>query len=481
MPSNITSAGSASGMDFESIIAASVAAKKNQINKNVIYRKEETNIAISGVGKLKSALTDFQKALKALTEDNGFNTRKVTTNQPTENPFFTVSTKDDAADGSYDIAVKQTASNEKISQTFKDGTKFEEGTLTITLPDIKNDDGTTKKREIKIQVAADDTVASLRKKINDNDFGVTATTVSTKDGDKLVIDTGLSGKDAEFEMKFEAKGGGSGSGAAAQLNVSTKGQTGNKVGQWDVVQGRDAIIDLDGQELTSSTNEFKNVSGLTINVQRESEKDDKGGYISNNVTVSADVDKVTEKMNGFVNAYNTLISTMDTLYEHNTYTDGQNNYDGGELAGDSMLRGLKTQVQNIMTKVKGNSSGLDIYSVGIKIDKDGTMSLDSTKFKEGIKDNFNAVVNIFASKDDKNPGVMTELNKIVDDYTKSNGLLSNREESLNMKLKDYQKEEAENATYLEEYEANLRQRYARLDTTIAGYNTSLNYLMSALG
>ena len=304
MPSNITSAGSASGMDFESIIAASVAAKKNQINKNVIYRKEETNIAISGVGKLKSALTDFQKALKALTEDNGFNTRKVTTNQPTENPFFTVSTKDDAADGSYDIAVKQTASNEKISQTFKDGTKFEEGTLTITLPDIKNDDGTTKKREIKIQVAADDTVASLRKKINDNDFGVTATTVSTKDGDKLVIDTGLSGKDAEFEMKFEAKGGGSGSGAAAQLNVSTKGQTGNKVGQWDVVQGRDAIIDLDGQELTSSTNEFKNVSGLTINVQRESEKDDKGGYISNNVTVSADVDKVTEKMNGFVNAYN---------------------------------------------------------------------------------------------------------------------------------------------------------------------------------
>lgn len=481
MASNITSAGSASGMDFESIIAASVAAKKNQINKNVIYRKEETNIAISGVGKLKNALTDFQKALKALTEDNGFNTRKVTTNQPTENPFFTVSTKDDAADGSYDIAVKQTASNEKISQTFANGTKFEKGELTITLPEIKNDDGTTTKREFKIKVEADDTVASLRKKINNNDFGVSATLVSTDKGDKLVIDTGISGDKAEFEMSFKAENGGTGSGAAAQLNVSTKGQTGNKVGQWDVTQGRDAIIELDGQELKSSTNEFKNVSGLTINVQRESEKDDKGGYISNNVTVSADVDKVTEKMNGFVTAYNTLISTMDSLYEHNTYTDGQNNYDGGELAGDSMLRGLKTQVQNIMTKVKGNSNGLDIYSVGIKIDKDGTMSLDSTKFKEGIKDNFNAVVNIFASKDDKNPGVMTELNKIVDDYTKSNGLLSNREESLNMKLKDYQKEEAENATYLEEYEANLRQRYARLDTTIAGYNTSLNYLMSALG
>ena len=480
MPSNITSAGSASGMDFESIIAASVAAKKNQINKNVIYRKEETNIAISGVGKLKSALTDFQKALKALTEDNGFNTRKVTTNQPTENPFFTVSTKDDAADGSYDIAVTQIAKTEKVSQTFDEKTKFEKGKLTITLPPITNEDGTKKERTFTIDVAADDTVASLRRKINNNDFGVTATMISTDKGNQLVIDSGVSGDDASFKMEFKPESGSATNGS--KLNIDTTNNTGTQISGWDVTQGQNAKIELDGKELVSSTNEFKNVSGLTINVNRVSEKDDKTqGFISNNVTVSADLDKVTEKMNGFVNAYNTLISTMDTLYEHNTYTDGQNNYDGGELAGDSMLRGLKTQVQNIMTKVKGNSSGLDIYSVGIKIDKDGTMSLDSTKFKEGIKDNFNAVVNIFASKDDKNPGVMTELNKIVDDYTKSNGLLSNREESLNMKLKDYQKEEAENATYLEEYEANLRQRYARLDTTIAGYNTSLNYLMSALG
>ena len=34
-------------------------------------------------------------------------------------------------------------------------------------------------------------------------------------------------------------------------------------------------------------------------------------------------------MQAFVTAYNTLMDTMGALYEHNTYTDGNNNYDGG--------------------------------------------------------------------------------------------------------------------------------------------------------
>lgn len=473
MASGITSAGSASGMDFESIIAASVQAKKASIGKTLNTRKEENNIAISGVGKLKSALEAFQKSIKALTEDNGFNTRKVTTDLPTENPYFSVSTKDDATNGSYDIAVTQVAKNEKLTQEFDSNAKFEEGKLTITLPEVKNEDGSTTKREFTIDIAADDNIASIRKKLNNNDFGVTATTVQLGNGKtKLVIDSGMSGDEGNIKMKFD----GATSGNSAKFNVDSDKNASAQ--GWNVEQGQNAKITVDGQELTSQSNEFRDViSGITINVNRLSKDDGKGGFETNNVQISADVDKVTEKMNAFVNAYNTLMSTMDGLYKHNTYTDGQNNYDGGELAGDSMLRGLTSQIQNMMSSVQGNKSGLDIYSVGIKIANDGTMSLDSTKFKENINDNFNALVNLFSGDD----GVLTELNKTVDEYTKSNGILSSREDELNAKKKNYEAEESRNAVYLEEYEANLRQRYARLDNTIAGYNSSLNYLMSALG
>ena len=81
MTSMITSAGAASGMDFESIIAASVEAKRTQLENSVTTQKEEAALELSGVGKLKSALEEFQKSIQALTEDNGFNSRKITINQ----------------------------------------------------------------------------------------------------------------------------------------------------------------------------------------------------------------------------------------------------------------------------------------------------------------------------------------------------------------------------------------------------------------
>ena len=81
MTSMVTSAGAASGMDFESIISASVEAKRTQLENRVTTQKEEASLELSGVGKLKSALEEFQESIQALTEDNGFNSRKITTNQ----------------------------------------------------------------------------------------------------------------------------------------------------------------------------------------------------------------------------------------------------------------------------------------------------------------------------------------------------------------------------------------------------------------
>ena len=141
MTSMITSAGAASGMDFESIIAASVEAKRTQLENRVTTQKEEASLELSGVGKLKSALEEFQKSIQALTEDNGFNSRKITINQDSENPYITVTAKDDAANANYDIEVKQLASTESVSQTFAKDATFGAGTFTFTIP-LQTDDDT---------------------------------------------------------------------------------------------------------------------------------------------------------------------------------------------------------------------------------------------------------------------------------------------------------------------------------------------------
>lgn len=509
MASNITSAGSASGMDFESIIAASVEAKRAQLENKTTVKIEEANIELSGIGSFKSALETFQTALEALNDAKGFNTRKITTSQPSENPYFTVSAKEDCANGAFDIAVKQLASTEQISQSFDSDETFSAGKLTITLPGKKDPDTDEvgDPQEVTIDVPEGTTLAQLRRLINDKagDMGITASIVESSAGSKLTLDSGLSGVQdpaGGFQMKFEptdpdaaaenaatnAKLNYDGSASLTSDGVATDGV----VGSWNVTVGKNAIITVDGDEVTSTTNSFDTqISGLELTVHRVTKNDDKSTaedpvYDSYQLNINQDTDAIVTKVQAFVTAYNTMMDTLDALGKRNSYTDGQNNYDGGELAGDSQLDSLQRQLQSIMTNLQ--AEGTDLYSVGLEVDDDGTFSLDTTKFKEGIKDNFNAIVNLFSRKEKTDPesdkddrGLVIRLDAILEEYTKSNGLLDERKEEINQEIKDLQNEENDNELYLEEYEAALRQKYANLDTTIAGYNNSLMYLQSVLG
>lgn len=64
----ITSAGAGSGLDLESVIAASVAAKKAQLQKPILTKQNSTQISISGIGQLKSSLTAFTDILDTLSK-----------------------------------------------------------------------------------------------------------------------------------------------------------------------------------------------------------------------------------------------------------------------------------------------------------------------------------------------------------------------------------------------------------------------------
>lgn len=475
MASSITSAGSASGMDFESIISASVQAKQAQINRNVTVKKEETNIEISGVGKFKDALSTFQKSLQAFTENNAFNQRKVTINQPSDNPYFSVTAKEDASNLNLDIAVKQLASSEKISKTFntKEGfeNKFSAGKLTIDLG-YNDEDGNPAKIEIDVQEG--DSLELIRKRINNNDYGVTVNLIQTSNGYSFEVDTGKTGVD---------KSNISITGSTDELQ-NAFGYSESAANSWSHTEGKNAIISVNGQDVESDTNNFdEQISGIELTVNRLTETkettDENGDTVTEyetiNMTLAEDYDAMTKKMEEFVNAYNTLQSTLDALYEHNTYTDGENQYDGGELAGDSSVRALKTQLNNIITSFGADgSSNKQIFDMGLEFTKDGTLKLDSTEFKDNIKTNFNTVVNAFSGED----GLLKILDDTIEEYTKSGGILDTRNESLQEELKSIEDKEKTNQEYIEKYEESLRQKYANLDTTIAGYNNSLNYLYS---
>ncbi len=72
------------------------------------------------------------------------------------------------------------------------------------------------------------------------------------------------------------------------------------------IDGRDAVIDLNGEENTSSKNTFE-INGMTITVQQE---------ISEEITLTTaeDTDEIFNMIKNFFTEYNKLINEMDGLY-----------------------------------------------------------------------------------------------------------------------------------------------------------------------
>ena len=93
----ITSAGAGSGLDLESVISASVAAKKAQLQQPITTKKTAAQITLCGLGQLKSAISSFNTTLSELSKSGAFNKRSVSITQDKDKPVFEATTNDGAS------------------------------------------------------------------------------------------------------------------------------------------------------------------------------------------------------------------------------------------------------------------------------------------------------------------------------------------------------------------------------------------------
>ncbi len=461
----ITSAGAGSGIDLESVISASVAAKKTQLQQPITTKKTNTQITLTGVGQLKSAISTFDTTLAKLSTPGAFNKRAINITQDTDDPILKISSNTDASNGQYNVTVNKLATTSKIEGTFASSTSSlitEDGTLTISAGDGN---------EFTVDVKKGDTLQQIRKRINNasDNFGLTANIVNTSDGKaKLVIDSGVTGAGNDLKI----------SGSTTELKMfeadtsSATAVSGSSMSRTQ--QSTDAEIDVDGNILTSDTNTFKDkVQGLDITVLRVSDKDSDGNLKSNKVDITTDKSAIKTLVQEFVTAYNTLIDKCTELGKRNTIVGGESQDDGGALAGDSMPRSIRTLMANTVMEPNSEMTGINsIFQVGIKMDNDGKLSVDSDKFDDALDDNYEQVVALFSGEN----GVAGKLQTSLKEYTKTGGLISQRQDQLNSDLRDLSSREATAADQLEKYEANLRAQYGSLDTLLAQMQSSASYL-----
>ena len=499
MASTVTSAGTGSGNDFESIITAYVEAKRSQYEKRTNQNLALAQASKKGITTLKSKLTDFQNACENLTKENSLNTRKVTTSQSSNYNCFSITTKSDCSNTSFDISVTQLAKAESITQTFKKSegftNSFAAGKITIDLgPEkYKDDNGQTQTRErtFTVDVQEGDSLELIRKRLNNNDYDVNVSLIKTDDGYSFGVTSGSTGQDSS-NIKITTETTGTVDGDHMGLDAfnfnpytDVEGDAGSKQSvlgsKWNYKEGKDATIYIDGQKVTSKTNEFdEQISGISLVVNQLSEKetDENGntGYKTYSVDITTDTAAAEQKMQQIVDQYNSLLSALDELSARDTYTDGKNNYDGGDLAGDSQVISIRNALQSMVVRFSDTDSGKSIYDCGLEFNKDGTLSINSSDFKDAMNNSFNSVVSLFTSED----GLLKQMSDYLEDYTQTGGILDDRKDQYQDEIDSWTQKANDNETKLEAYEAQLRTKYGNLDSLMSSYNTSMSYIKSIL-
>lgn len=474
--SNINFLGAASGLPLNELVTSFVDAERENKFGRINKTKATLNTTLSGIGKLKSALSAFQDAANKLSGDK-LKQRSVTITQPVEGKKYIEATASATASAtSFDIKVNQLAQ----------GSRLESADTAYSSADdiIATSDGkltfTAGSKSFDIDVTAGMTLEQLRLKINDSgdNFGVNANIVNAGGsvGTKLVLSSNQTGDGNDLVV----------SNNNAELDAISTQPTGASAGLTTVQSAQNAMVEIDGIVATSASNTFTDVvQDISLTVLQKTPD-------GNNAKLDIDVDKDAAKTNikNFIDSYNQLVEQVTSLTKSRTLgADGKSVIaDAGALKGDPLPRSIMSQLRGILgNSIGGSDEGMNsLYSLGITLNKDGKLEISSStefsensgqkRFDKALNENFDSVSKMFGNEG----GLIHNIDSFIKEFNKSGGIIANKESSINSQIAKNTKDTEAASRYIAEYEDTLRKRYQALDSLLAQLQNTSSYVSSQL-
>jgi flagellar hook-associated protein 2 len=320
-------------------------------------------------------------------------------------------TTSNATPATYSIAVSALAkAKSMVSANFSaSNSNTGDGAITITKGG----------QEYSVTIDSSDTSLShVCNAINNLNAGVTATIIN--DGSSSPYRLVIAANDVGTNNAFD---------------FETTGNLTDALGITTSQQAVDAQFTLNGVSFSKSSNSVSDaVSGITLTLN---------ALTTSPVTIKVekDADAIVKSLQDFIAAYNDI----------NTYVNGQFTYNSttkkaGVLSGDATLRYIQNNMQTNLTKMVSNQ--FTNYSaasqVGFGFNRDGSLSLDETKFRSALTSNTTSVAALFLG--DSTPGVLSNLRSILTGITdplsgpihNSTDAFNQNIKSLNDQISDYQ-------------------------------------------
>lgn len=454
---------SGQGIDVTSVVQQILTAQSGPLT---VWQNQEATLQSQSIAltAINNDLGHLATAVQALSDPVGVFTTQVATSSQPSVLTATVPTSN-ATPGSHQIIVNSLATTGAL---FTNGIADPTASI-LTTPqaggDIKITVGGTS-RDIQIVQGSNDTLNTLATYINTqsstNKWGITASVVSDATGSRLALFSQSTGSAGAFVLS-------SNTGTVLSFNSP--------------VGGANASLSIDGVPDSSVTNTVSGaIPGVTLNLIGASP----GSPIQ--LTVGVDPNQITQAVNNFVSAYNTVINDINTQYTVNPATNTE-----GPLGGDPSLRSLQASLLTDtafalpFTDKNGsptNSGYINLASLGINTNNDGTLTLGLNPAGQTLNDvltaNPAAIQNFFQNA--TQTGFANSFSADLSNLTSpTDGPLNVDLDQNKTSLKNLTDNITNFQTQLTAEQAQLTARYSAVNALLQAYPLLLQQITETLG
>jgi flagellar hook-associated protein 2 len=404
---------------------------------------------LSAYGQEQSALSSLQTAANALALPTAFQAASATVTGSGVSATVTGT----PASANYLVNVTSLAQAQSVASGAVADPTATIGTGTLTIqPGAWNaaNTGFTASAAAPITITIDSTNDSLNgiaSAINAAANGsVNASVVTDATGSRLVLSSANTGAANGFSVTA--------TGALTQYSYAAGAQT-----MTSEQPAADASFSVNGLALTSASNSVPSViSGVNLNLNLPGS--------TSQIQVGTDPKAVTDSVNSFISAYNSFITLTNTLTSYNATSNSSS-----VLTGDSPTRNMVGTLQGILGSQWSTTGSGPSYlgQIGVSVNTDGTLTLDSTKFQAALSSNPAGVSAMFttAAGTGSTQGFAVQIANAVQQIEGSTGALGSAQANLQAQVVYMNNQQASMEASLAQTQAALTQEYSALNAEIS--------------
>lgn len=441
--------GLGSNLDVAGIVSQLMEVEKQPL-KALDTKEAAFQSKISAFGSVKGALSTLQNAVAGLNIPENYNPLdffSTYSGTVADTNIASVTAGEGSVPGDYSLEVTQLAQQHRIASAFNP--TITAGKLNIELGSA---DGTTVSKATSIDITGT-SLTSVRDAINKANAGVTAVIVNGASGAQLVL-TGSSEGSNQF-IRLSGTTGLSYANTPASGNFSEQ-QT-----------AQNALLSINGTAIQSQSNKVSDaLDGVTIELKKKTE-----ALTPTKITLTRDTSSLNKAMEKLVTAFNDFNKLSKELGGFNTATGKL-----GTLGGDTTLRAADGQLRQLFGSTGAGLSSASLRNlsdIGISLQRDGTLKLDSTKLNKAIAQDFVGVANVASA-------FAKTASKTIDGLIGSDGTVIGKTDSLKASVKSIDLRRTFLEQRLTDIEARYKKQYTALDTLVSSMLQTSNYLEQQL-